>query len=114
TGVRTKAWDFTSEFYDMQAWLPKNMIIVNEAAFSALPEDQQKAILDAAAAAETRGWEMSQQESEKSVKELGASLTVHTPDAALSGSLAEVGKTMADEWAKLTGEDGQKILDALN
>lgn len=114
TGVRTKAWDFTSEFYDLQAWLPKNMIIVNESAFSGLPEDQQKAILDAAAAAETRGWEMSQTVSEESVKELGSNMTVHEPDAALRDALSEVGKTMAEEWAASAGQEGQTILDALN
>ena len=27
TGARTKAWDFTTEFYDLQAWLPKNMVL---------------------------------------------------------------------------------------
>ncbi|WP_234990234.1 TRAP transporter substrate-binding protein [Roseivivax lentus] len=114
TGVRTKAWDFTTEFYDLQAWLPKNMIIVNEAAFSSLPEDQQQAVLDAAAAAETRGWEMSAAIAEESVAELGANMTVHMPSDTLKADLGTVGETMAAEWAESVGEDGQAILDALN
>ncbi|QFS82653.1 Sialic acid-binding periplasmic protein SiaP precursor [Roseivivax sp. THAF40] len=114
TGARTKAWDFTTEFYDLQAWLPKNMIIVNEAAFSGLPEDQQQAILDAAAAAETRGWEMSAAIAEESVSELDANMTVHMPSDALKADLGEVGETMAAEWAESVGEEGQTILDALN
>jgi TRAP-type C4-dicarboxylate transport system substrate-binding protein len=113
TGVRTKAWDFTDRFYDLQAWLPKNMIIVNEAAFSALPEDQQKAILDAAAAAETRGWDMSESVSTESVEELSEHMSVNAPTEALSADLAAVGDTMAAEWAESVGEDGQAILDAL-
>jgi len=113
TGVRTKAWDFTTEFYDLQAWLPKNMIIVNEAAFSGLPADQQQAILDAAAAAETRGWEMSEAVAEKSVTELGANMTVRPVPDELLVDLAGVGETMAREWADSVGEDGQAILDAL-
>lgn len=113
TGARTKAWDFTTHFYDLQAWLPKNMIIVNEAAFSGLPEDQQKAILDAAAAAETRGWMMSEEVSTESVKELAANMTVHQPSEALSADLAVVGNTMATEWAASVGDAGKMILDAL-
>ncbi|MCM2562962.1 TRAP transporter substrate-binding protein [Lutimaribacter sp. EGI FJ00015] len=114
TGVRTKAWDFTTEFYDLQAWLPKNMIIVNESAFSDLPEDQQKAILDAAAAAETRGWEMSQTVSTESVNELSENMTVHQPSAELSADLGTVGETMAAEWAESVGDEGKTILEALD
>ncbi len=113
TGVRTNAWDFTTEFYDIQAWLPKNMIIVNEAAFTGLPDDQQTAVLEAAAAAETRGWTMSEEIAVSSVAELREHMTVHVPDAALSADLAAVGDTMALEWAKSVGAEGQAILDAL-
>ena len=113
TGARTKAWDFTTQFYDLQAWLPKNMIIVNESAFSSLPEDQQKAILDAAAAAETRGWEMSEAVAAESVAELGKNMTVHAANEALAADLAAVGETMALEWAESVGPNGQAILDAL-
>lgn len=114
TGARTKAWDFTTEFYDLQAWLPKNMIIVNESAFSGLPEDQQKAILDAAAAAETRGWEMSESVAAESVTVLQDNMTVHAASDALAADLAAVGQQMASEWAESVGAEGQAILDALN
>ncbi|MDJ0994914.1 MAG: TRAP transporter substrate-binding protein [Dinoroseobacter sp.] len=114
TGARTKAWDFTTEFYDLQAWLPKNMIIVNESAFSGLPEEQQKAILDAAAAAETRGWEMSESVAAESVTVLKENMTVHAASDALAADLAAVGQQMASEWADSVGAEGQAILEALN
>lgn len=113
TGARTKAWDFTTEFYDLQAWMPKNMIIVNEASFASLPEDQQQAMLDAAAAAETRGWEMSESVAASSVAELKNHMTVHSINEALSADLAVVGKKMAMEWAESVGPEGQAILDAV-
>ncbi len=56
TGANSKVWDFLSHYSDAQAWLPRNMVFVNKAAFDALPEDQQAAVLEAAATAETRGW----------------------------------------------------------
>src|SRR3954471_22150717 len=36
TGYDTKAWEVVKNFYDTQAWLPKNVVFVNKAAFDAL------------------------------------------------------------------------------
>lgn len=111
TGVSSQAWDFTSNYTDTQAWLPKNMVIVNTKMFEALPEDQRKAILDAAAAAETRGWDMSAKETASkmaTLKENG--MTVSEPSETLSGQLAEIGKTMTQEWLEKAGDEGQKVI----
>lgn len=113
TGVNTKAWDFTEHYYDMRAWMPKNIIMVNESAFQSLPEEQQKALLDAAAAAEERGWKMSEEVLETTTKTLGENMQVHEPSEQLQQDLQAVGKQMAAEWSEAAGEDGQKILDAL-
>jgi TRAP-type C4-dicarboxylate transport system substrate-binding protein len=59
TGVSSQAWDYTSVYVDVNAWLPKNVVFVNTEALNALPEDQRTALLEAAATAEARGWEMS-------------------------------------------------------
>ena len=48
-------------FYDTQAWLPKNAMIVNKKAFDALDKATQDAVLKAAAEAETRGWKLSEE-----------------------------------------------------
>jgi len=57
TGVSTKAWDFLSYFTHTQAWIPKNVVVVNKAAFNELDVATRNAILIAAKAAEKRGWE---------------------------------------------------------
>src|SRR5699024_11183347 len=54
TGVNTKAWDYVDYFYDIQAWVPKNMVMINADVFNSLPEKTQQAILNAAEAAEKR------------------------------------------------------------
>lgn len=113
TGVNTKAWDFTDNYYDMRAWMPKNMIMVNESAFQSLPEEQQQALLDAAAAAEERGWQMSEEVLESTTTTLGENMQVHEPSEQLQQDLQAVGEQMATEWADAAGEEGQKILDAL-
>ena len=113
TGVRTKAWDFANHFYDTQAWLPKNMIIVNEQAFNRLPEDQQQALRDAAAAAEERGWQMSREAAAQTTEELAANMEVHEPSEQLMSEVQAIGEQMAQEWVQDAGEQGQQIVDAV-
>jgi TRAP-type transport system periplasmic protein len=114
TGVNNKAWDFTEHYYDLRAWMPKNIIMVNESAFQSLPEEQGQALLDAAKAAEERGWEMSREVLDTTTKTLSENMQVHEPSEQLQQDLQAIGEQMASEWADSAGEDGQKILDALN
>lgn len=113
TGVSSKAWDFVSNYIDTQAWLPKNIVFVNKDAFNALPEDQQKAVMDAAKKAETRGWEMSKAETKDKIAELEKNgMKVSQPTDELKGQLGEIGKTMTDEWLKEAGDDGKAVVDS--
>src|SRR5690606_17962727 len=59
TGVDSKRYEHLKYYYDTQAWLPKNAVIVNKAAFDALDASTKQAVLKAAADAETRGWKAS-------------------------------------------------------
>src|SRR4029077_20608306 len=61
TGYDTKAWEVVKNFYDTQAWVPKNVVFVNKAAFDALDKPTQAAVLKAANFAETRGWKTSEE-----------------------------------------------------
>ncbi|MGB7694319.1 MAG: TRAP transporter substrate-binding protein, partial [Pseudolabrys sp.] len=56
TGVDTKSQDYLTHYIDTQAWLPRNIVIVNKAAFDKLSAAEKKAVADAAKAAEDRGW----------------------------------------------------------
>jgi TRAP-type C4-dicarboxylate transport system substrate-binding protein len=113
TGVSSKAWDFTSYYIDVQAWLPKNMVFANTRALEALPADQRAALMAAAEAAEARGWAMSQAETDKQIAALAANgMTVTKPSEALAAKLAEVGETMTAEWLAIAGDTGRAILAA--
>lgn len=113
TGVSSQAWDFTSHYIDVQAWLPKNMVFVNTSAFEALSEEEQAALWEAAADAEARGWEMSMAETQNQIARLQeAGMTVSTPSEALAEALAEVGTTMTDEWLAQAGPEGQALIDS--
>src|SRR3954449_4234492 len=67
TGYDTKTYEHIKNWYDTQAWLPKNAVIVNKAAFAALDKPTQDALLKAGADAEARGWQMSQAENTRTV-----------------------------------------------
>jgi TRAP-type C4-dicarboxylate transport system substrate-binding protein len=113
TGANARAWDFVSHYIDTQAWLPKNIVFVNTAAFEALPAEQQEAIREAAAAAEARGWEMSRAETAEKIAALEAGgMQVSQPSEALSAKLAEIGETMTAEWLEQAGPEGQAVIDA--
>ena len=113
TGVSSQAWDYTSYYTDTQAWLPKNMVVVNSAAFDGLDEATRQAILDAAAQAETRGWEMSAAETETQIATLQENgMTVAQPSETLAAQLAEIGQTMTADWLEEAGDEGQALIDA--
>ena len=113
TGTATKSWEFVKNYYTTNAMHPKNVVVVNARAFGGLPAAQKKSLTDAAAAAEKRGWELSKQREQSANKQLADNgMTVHAPDAALMSALGKVGDTIAAEWLKAAGADGEAILKA--
>jgi len=113
TGTASKAWEFVRNYYLTNAMHPKNAVVVNERAFQRLPEAQQKALLEAAAAAETRGWRMSREREASANKTLADNgVTLHTPDAAMMATFQRVGEQMTAEWLKTSGADGEAIVKA--
>ncbi len=113
TGVRTEAWTFSNYYYDTQAWMPKNMIYVNEAAFQRLSPKVQQAILDAGKSAEERGWAMSEAVFTETTNELKGKMQYREPNADLTRALAQIGDVMSAEWADAVGADSEKILAPL-
>lgn len=113
TGVRAKAWDFVDNFYDLNAWLPKNMVIVNTRMLRSLPAKERDALMKAAALAEARGWDMSREAAESSIKTLSESrMNVLQPSDELVSELKELGRQMVQEWQETAGADGKALLDA--
>jgi TRAP-type C4-dicarboxylate transport system substrate-binding protein len=113
TGTATKAWEFVKNYYTTNAWHPKNVVVVNNRAFQGLTPAQQKAVTDAAATAEKRGWELARARESNANKMLADNgMTVHTPTPAMMASLAKIGDTISGEWHKAAGADGEAILKA--
>ncbi|MCP3891763.1 MAG: TRAP transporter substrate-binding protein [Desulfobulbaceae bacterium] len=112
TGANSKAWDFVTHYTDIQAWLPKNIVVVSKKAFRKLAPEIQDAVLAAAEAAETRGWEMSRKETSAKTAILEENgIMVVTPSAELMDGLKDIGAKMIVGWKNDAGEDGDKVLE---
>jgi TRAP-type C4-dicarboxylate transport system substrate-binding protein len=113
TGYDTKTYEHIKYWYDTQAWLPKNAVLVNKAAFDALDKATQAAVLKAGADAETRGWAISQKKNGEYIELLKKNgMTILPPPPQLKADMKKVGDTMLKEWLEKAGPEGQAIVDA--
>jgi len=113
TGFDTKTFEYIKNFYDTQAWLPKNAVIANQKAFDALDKSSQDALLRAADAAEARGWKVSDEKTQWYYEQLRKNgMVIHKPSAQLAADLKRVGDSMLQDWLKKAGPDGQAVMDA--
>ncbi|WP_442597850.1 TRAP transporter substrate-binding protein [Parapusillimonas sp. JC17] len=112
TGWDTKTYEYIKKFYDTQAWLPKNAVIMNKKAFDQLSEKSQKALLQAGEKAEKAGWALSQEKTQWYLDQLAKNgMSIIKPSDELMKGLDKVGETMLAEWIKRAGPDGQKVID---
>jgi TRAP-type C4-dicarboxylate transport system substrate-binding protein len=113
TGLDTKTYESLKYWYDTQAWLPKNAVIVNRAAYDALDAPTKAAVQKAAADAEVRGWAASRKVNTESVEKLKANgMSIMPPSAQLKADMKKVGDTMLTEWLDKAGPDGKALIDA--
>ncbi|MCC6779699.1 MAG: TRAP transporter substrate-binding protein [Hyphomicrobiales bacterium] len=113
TGVDSKAWDTMNYFYDAQAWIPKNVTFMNKATFDQLDQPMQDMLLRTAAAAEARGWQLSQERTRWYLDQLGGNgMKVLPPSDTLKAGLLQIGERLTNEWLAKAGADGQALVEA--
>jgi TRAP-type C4-dicarboxylate transport system substrate-binding protein len=113
TGYDSKLWEHVDYWYDVQAWLPKNMVIVNLDTWNGLDADTQAMIAEKAAAAEERGWAEAQELSDWYKTELtNQGMTIETPSPDLQEEFKEIGETMMNEWLEKAGDVGRQVIEA--
>lgn len=115
TGVNSTAWDFVTHYSPINAWVPKNIVVVNKRIFDRLDADTQAAVLAAAAEAETRGWALSAAEAESKTAELAANgITVYEPSENLVSDLQGIGAQMLANWEAGASGDALAIVQQYN
>jgi TRAP-type transport system periplasmic protein len=113
TGFDSKTYEHIKNWYDTQAWLPKNGVLVNKKAFDTLDKPTQDAVLAAGKEAEIRGWEMSKKTNVESLDNLRKNgMNIIKPSAQLTADMKKTGDTMLAEWIKNAGAEGQAMVDA--
>ena len=113
TGVDSKVWEQLTHFYDTQAWLPKDMVLVNKAAFDKLDPALQKIVMDEGKKAEATGWAEAERLSKGFLETLAKNgMKVQPPSAKLAADYKELGKKLTAEWLEKAGADGKAVVDA--
>jgi TRAP-type C4-dicarboxylate transport system substrate-binding protein len=115
TGVNNQSWDYVKNFTTINAWIPKNMVVVNKAIFSRLDKATQEAVRTAAANAEAKGWALGRKLGVEHTQILAdKGILVAAPSANLTAELESIGSTMLSEWLVEAGAEGKAVIDAYN
>ena len=112
TGYDRKVWEHLTHFYEVNAWLPRNYVMVNKKSWKKIGKKNQDIIMGVAAMAEAAGTARSEQLSGWYLTQLAANgMTVTEAKGQLRTELEAIGKTMSDEWMAKSGPVGKKIID---
>ena len=113
TGVDSKVWEQLTHFYDVQAWLPRNVVFVNKDAWTALDDASKAAITTCGEKAAADGLAKVKELSGGYLKTLEENgMKVSPPSEQLASELEAFGKTMTDEWLATAGEEGKAVIEA--
>ena len=113
TGVDSKVWESLTHFHVVNAWLPKNMVVVNRKEFDKLDKSTQDVVLRLSAEAEKKGWARMRDYTDESLGILAKNkLVIVKPTPQLMADMKKIGNEMASEWLKQAGADGNEIMAA--
>lgn len=113
TGYDRKVWEQLSHFYQVDAWLPRNVVFVNKDAWNGLDDATRTILTDCAATAKSSGLQRSKDYTDFTLNGLReGGMTVQRPGDKLVGELKAIGETMTNEWLNAAGEDGKAIVEA--
>jgi TRAP-type C4-dicarboxylate transport system substrate-binding protein len=115
TGYDRKVWESLTHFYEVDAWLPYNHVMVNSDVWADVSDENKAAVTACADTAAADGLAASvayTQFTLDGLKEGG--MTVGRAGDALVDELKVIGATMTSEWLEASGSDGAAIVDAFN
>jgi len=113
TGYDRKVWESLGYFYDVQAWLPRNYMIINTDVWNDTSEAKQNVITACANMAEYAGTWRAKEYTGFTLQGLrDGGMMVAPPSDQMRSDLETIGATMTSEWLAASGEQGQAIVDA--
>ncbi len=113
TGYDRKLWEHVSHYYDVKAWLPRNMVIVNGKAWKRLSEDNQAALTTAAADAEAKCWAKAEELDSWYVEQFKANgMKVETLNPEMQAEFEKIGAELKAAWLERAGDAGAAVIEA--
>jgi TRAP-type C4-dicarboxylate transport system substrate-binding protein len=113
TGYDRKVWESLTHFYEVDAWLPRNYVMVNSDVWSGVSDDNKAVITGCANLAEYAGTWRAKEYTGFTLQGLrDGGMTVGPASDQLVGELKEIGATMTTEWLAEAGDQGKAIVDA--
>ena len=112
TGYDRKVWESLTHFYEVDAWLPYNHVMVNNDVWAGVSDANKKVITDCATTAAVDGLAASKAYTQftlDGLKEGG--MTVGPAGEALVDELKVIGEQMTAEWLEAAGDDGASIVE---
>ncbi|NDY90419.1 TRAP transporter substrate-binding protein [Ideonella sp. TBM-1] len=110
TGVEQQVWRWLTHFQDLNAWMPKNLVMVNAAALKALPAPHREALLRVATDAEARGWAACRQAGQDALATLQANrMSLDATPPPLARQLQRLGERFSREWVREVGPQANAI-----
>jgi TRAP-type transport system periplasmic protein len=110
TGVENQVWTGLKFYYPINAWFPKNLLMVRADRLERLDAAQRTALMNAAAAAEQRGWRLSEQAARESVETLRANgMRIEPVTSELAQALRRLGEKLSLEWVRSVGPEANQM-----
>ena len=112
TGYDRKVWESLTHYYKVNAWLPRNYVIINKGVWEGLGADTkasvQKAADETGAACSAKSAELANWYFEQ----LSANgMSVEDASSDFLAELEAIGAKMTVDWLAAAGADGQAIID---
>ena len=112
TGYDRKVWESLTHFYEVDAWLPRNYVMVNKDVWAGVSDANKAAIRTCADEAAARGLQASKDYTQFNMDGLAAGgMTVQPAGETLMSELRQIGETMTAEWLEAAGDEGKALVE---
>ncbi|WP_170514441.1 TRAP transporter substrate-binding protein [Ruegeria atlantica] len=113
TGYDRKVWESLDFFYEVDAWLPRNYVMVNSDIWAGVSDANKNVIKACAELAEYAGNWRAKEYTGFTLQGLrDGGMTVGPASEQMTNELKEIGVTMTNEWLEAAGDEGKAIVDA--
>lgn len=106
TGVSSRAWQFSQYYMPINAWIPKNMIVMNQNAYLALSAKDKTMLKTLIQKHQALAWQKAQTETTKVTNILEQKGMIIAPiNKVLHGTFSKVGDAMSSNWKKIASTE---------